>query len=131
MEGFLYYFDFERATRMLKAIQAHSGAGSVLLADHINDFTLSSLKVPPHLPLLMLPSRDKSSLTAGGCLGMQAQAGNKWLTSTFSSSMESPEEALGKLGESCHLPHLLKLYEAVISSPATRLLRCQARRPRD
>lgn len=45
VEGFLYYFDFERATRMLKAIQANSGAGSVLLADHINDFTLSSLKV--------------------------------------------------------------------------------------
>ena len=45
LEGFLYYFELDRATRMLKAIQQNSGPGSVLLADHINDYTLASLKV--------------------------------------------------------------------------------------
>lgn len=71
LEGFLYYFEKERAHSLLKTVQKDSVAGSVLLADHINDFTLVSLK---------------------------KQAANKWLASTFSSSMEVPEEELPLLG---------------------------------
>lgn len=71
LEGFLYYFDTARAEALLRTIQQHSAPGSVLLADHINDFTLTSLK---------------------------QQAANKWLATTFSSAMETPEEALPALG---------------------------------
>jgi len=71
LEGFLYYFEASRAQKLLRAIQAESAPGSILLADHINDFTLTSL---------------------------QEQASNKWLTNTFSSAMESPETALTAVG---------------------------------
>lgn len=37
-------------------------------------------------------------------MGAQKQAANKWLSSTFSSSMETPEEALAALG-ACHQKH--------------------------
>lgn len=45
LEGFLYYFEAARAKALLRAIRAQSAPGSLLLADHINDFTLASLKV--------------------------------------------------------------------------------------
>lgn len=71
LEGFLYYFEASRAQTLLRAIQAESAPGSILLADHINDFTLTSLR---------------------------EQASNKWLISTFSSAMEVPETAVADLG---------------------------------
>ena len=71
LEGFLYYFEASRAQKLLRAIQAASAPGSIILADHINDFTLTSL---------------------------QEQASNKWLTNTFSSAMEAPETALADVG---------------------------------
>ena len=60
-----------RAQALLRTIQTESAPGSILLADHINDYTLTSL---------------------------QEQASNKWLTSTFSSAMEVPETAVDALG---------------------------------
>lgn len=71
LEGFLYYFPEPRVRTMLGVIRALSSPGSLLLADHVNDFTLASLR---------------------------AQAGDKWLTSTFSSAMEEPETTLSTLG---------------------------------
>ena len=71
LEGFLYYLETSRAQALLRTIQAESAPGSIVLADHINDFTLTSLR---------------------------KQASNKWLTSTFSSAMEVPETAVAALG---------------------------------
>lgn len=61
LEGFLYYFEAARAKALLRAIRSHSAPGSRLLADHINDFTLASLKV-------RVIVQTKSSLCGCGCL---------------------------------------------------------------
>lgn len=71
LEGFVYYFPEKRCKQMLSTLVNKSAPGSKVLFDHINDFTLNSL---------------------------QKQAKDKWLTTTFSSSMENPETGLKEVG---------------------------------
>ena len=123
MEGFLYYFETSRAKGLLDAIQRNSPPGSVLLADHINDFTLSSLQVGPLLrtswPVTTIPCGLTSSPRLSGA--EQKQVANKWLTSTFSSAMERPEDDVAALGQ--WAPHCVSRL-VVPSHPFEHSLAC-------
>lgn len=45
LEGFLYYFPSDRMERILTTIAKLCPGGSLVLADHVNEFTLRTLEV--------------------------------------------------------------------------------------